>query len=212
MNNEPSFYKLKKERLERIKNIYNSTVNKINEATYIDKTDGLELARYLVSNIEKEEYCISEIPVKYFKLPEESKSINYKLVYLIKKDKKKKVEEILSNKFIFNSSQSIIKFIMDLPCNDYILLTYYKDTDIPRIYFSNDNKLNLTFESSSEINSYISDSRYQYIIDFMNKVVESKLNNFCYNINNKKLYKMADEFIDDYRNKSKILNMKQNNF
>ena len=49
MISEPSFYKTEKERLERVKRIYETNVEKIEAAKYMGKDEGFELVRYLVS-------------------------------------------------------------------------------------------------------------------------------------------------------------------
>ena len=212
MISEPNFIKVKNEKLERVKAIYDKNVEKINDTLYFSKDEGLEIARSLVSKMEDKEYSIVEIPVNYFMVPDESKLIKYKIVYLIEDSKREIVEKYLKNKFIFNSSQTIIKFIMDLPCNDYIQIAYYKDSDNPRIYFSRDNICELKKEPNDKIRSYISDKRYSYIIDFMDKVILEKLNDFTYRISKDHLNKLEENYINENKGKVNKLQLRQNNF
>ena len=199
---------IEKEYLE-IKNKYtkkhnnlNLLLDRIKNTKYLDFDDSTNAIRYLVSLIEDKTYLLktTKIPIKKGYIASylsNSISINniYNLLYLVEKDKVEYAYDEIKNKF---KEINNIKYLENKN-NNYIQLTYYKDNNTNLIYYLDQ------FDNSNNIKSQIVDSKYYYIYDYINSVLNYKLEVIDLGIGYEEMKVLATKFVYDFKEKVKTL-------
>ena len=176
---------------------YNLDISKLSRLYYsvllsrfLDLNDSSMAIAYFISSVTGKRYDVYEyetilyeptypsIMKKNYSRP---KPIRYNICFLASSDSVDKAYSELNNKFMVrnvNSYDSYYKVkdgLRDVSDN-YILLAYYKGSmKGKRIEYPYDNFVSVNNEPDSFIVSQLKDKRFSYILDFIDKVIEYKL-------------------------------------
>ena len=210
---------LKSERIkkiyEEIKSIENEYADKIsmleykkyqlNNIKYFNLYDAINIIKYLVNNMENENYIEDSQDIIIFGhnfSREEGLSTNKvpiisKILYLVKEEDKEKVSEYFRKKREFTQEE------LDKQQKDYVQIAYYKKLDQKGICFDNDSKpmMNVISNISSRIYNYDK----LYIVDFMNKLYDYKLDRYDDKITYEDMLTFADGYIKSNKDKKVLI-------
>lgn len=188
---------------ERMINIKKLEKRRLNNIEYLNSNDSIQAIEYLVNQIEEENYYKVMIPIKYngkyLTKMGESYIINNFYVFGLTKDKEKveiKPNEIYTEDELNNQYDNFLKL--------YHYNKNFGDIHINVNYLSNNYNAYCN-NMSSNVDSYICDERFSYIKDYIEKVIEYRLDKKEYKINLDDMIKIADIFIVDYKNAKKLV-------
>ena len=197
-------YRKKSEIEKLIKSIKKEKNNILYNSCYFNCDDSFRAILYLVCLIEKEEYSIRKIPAilyepRYFPgtgvLDVE---YNYYFIILTKNDNKN-IKNILDDKFgNFRGQRSDFKSLF-APNDDYVIIACLEEGFDNRICYMVGSDYNLGGDIS-----YICDDRYKYIVDYMDTVVDYKLDKSNLEVTFDEMKALADKFAINYSNGNSI--------
>ena len=176
------------------------------EAKYFNLNELFEIIKYLVNKIEEKDYSIAKynIIIKGYKITKVSGISKNKVPYngtiicLVDSENKERLNKYFSsNEFEQNE--------LNKTSNEYIQLTYYRSTISNRISMKND-FIPIT-NMKNDIEFKINNNSYSYILDFVNKLYEYKLDKEDVSISYGEMKLLADEFINEYKDIKKLVKM-----
>lgn len=185
---------------------------KIALANYFNIVDSFQVIAYLVSQIEGVNYqkgedeitlyahaCYAKIVYPY--------PVSYKLAYLVQDSEKDIASEEIKMKFQLRKRRDLLKDCdyyaiskqLEIPSEHYIQLACFKDFD-NKIAYRYKNSIWISEHTySTGIDAFICDERYYYIIDFMNEVVNYRLEKENFTVSLDEMMQLADAFVLKYR-------------
>ena len=195
---------------ELIRNLKKNKL-KIENNKYFNYNIGLELIRYIVSKIEGKDYLLKNYVYNYnytfIGKETNNKSFSVRIDYLTTKEKEQEsIDELKErcktvDKIYYTHSINYKDNNLLIPSNNFIQLTSYRYMNEPdNIYFNNDNIS--TIDTSSpilNIDSKICDSKYFYIFDYVNKVIEYRLDNNDFDLDIEEIKKIIDSYINNVK-------------
>lgn len=186
-------------------------------ASYINREDSFKVISYLVSQIEKASYHYVESEITLYETVfhrnlSYASPVEYKLAYLVQEGKETLAYEEINKRFKIKISD--LDYYagskqLENPSEYYIQLAYFKDKDRDKICYRYKNSICISSSSSSNrygFDSCICDERYSYIVDFMNEVINYRLDKKDLSISLDEMMMLAEQFVKKYReNNSKKL-------
>ena len=197
--------------IKEIENEYDSKIehikkinNKLIEAKYFKLDEILKIIEYLVNGIENDNYTVEkyDVIIKGYKITKASgiskSKIPYsgKVICLVNSNNKDAVYKYFSNNE-FEQNE------LNKACQEYIQITYYKNTVSNKISISND-FIPIT-NVSNDIEFKINNDNYNYILDFINDLYEYKIDKEDVNITFEEMIMLADEYIKVYKDIKKLI-------
>ena len=178
----------------------------LSKLKYFNLYDATKIINYLVNKMEDENYILDSQDIIIYGhtlTREEGLSTNKiriksKILYLVKEENKDSVSDYFKRKYEFTQEE------LDTDKKDYIQIAYYKNLDQQSICFDNDSRpmTNVISNISSRIFNYDK----LYIIDFMNKLYEYKIDRYDDNITYDDMLTFADGFINSNKDKKILVN------
>ena len=187
-------------RLINIKNLQKESLSKIQ---YLNANNIINAIEYLVNQIEEEKYYQVVIPIKYkgkyLTKMKESYLINNFNVYGLTKDKSK--VEIRPNQ-IYTEEE------LNRPYDNFLNLCHcnksFSDEHL-KVNYLNDKYNEYCNNMSSNIDVQISNKKFSYIKDYIEKVVDYKLDKDGFEVSLDEMKKIADEFVSEYKYSKKLV-------
>ena len=206
------------EELKTLQKLYQNKINqkyeeqqKIADLKYVNIKDSTEAIAYLVSLVKSKNYIVKEFKTKIYTQDIFSRSKvkpvleDYTIVYIVDKNKEKQALKELKERFEMHDDIEE-KYLdrndyLKIPSDHYIELAYYKDHDPKQIYYDRIIHVNDRYSFASE--SKICDEKYAYILDYMDSVLNYKINNKNYEITLDEMKGLAHTFCKEHF-KSKV--------
>lgn len=185
---------------EKIKNI-NEEKDKIYGACYLDCYDSFRAISYLVSMVEGEDYCIKEMPCQ---LRDSSFIFNdiyydYNFIFLIKNGTddvlRKEWNELLIK---FEDEDDNFKYLFE-PSDKYVQIACLIRGFKGDIYYKKGVNFCVGNYNTRGEYSTICDERYNYIIDYMDTVVDYRLSKPDLEVTFDEMKVLALKFVKNYK-------------
>ncbi len=209
--------KLQKEenRLRKLKEIYLKKYRdkleknyekqeKLLEYEYFNRTDLLGVITYLVSRIEESIYELCYYPLtmhheKEYQDGDISNSlVNYIMVYLAKPENKEDSIKEIKERFTYIPYANLIH--ENSVSDNYLQLAFYKPNDINLLRFTDTASAPINISPKSvKQHSYIYDEHFNYVIDFINLLIDYRFHNENSDIKVEEMFVLANQFIDNYK-------------
>lgn len=187
--------------LKNQREYYEKKLKQLEKYDTFSKEEVKEIIEYLVSSIEQEEYKVEKlhVNVKSSSYRVDNMISEYTFLYLVKKDKKQEaineikeqynINTINDELYIKNSNDMEQSYISD----NYVKLSFYSK------YVGNKMKFN-NQTSGKIIPINIIDDRFNYINEFIDELLNKKLDTRDFNLSISEI----KLFIDNYAEKNKI--------
>lgn len=194
-----------KELIERQEKYIDNKIETLNNIDLFTKEETKEIIEYLVGKIEGSKYSVEKyyMDVKTSSYRTENLVTQYTFLYLVNDDNKENAKEEIINKYDIEvdndvnylSSKNMVK---DDISENYVKLAFY-NRHSDRV---------VKFEHSQEphvISIDIKDNKFNYIYDFVEELINARLDrhNFSLDIEGSKI--IADNFALKYKHKKKLV-------
>lgn len=195
---------------------YNIAINKLSREYYsivlsrfLYLDDSSKAIAYFLSKVYGVHYGVYEFPTTFYEpvYPSildssynEPRPLEYNICFLSSDDKVVNAFKELNYRFKVKDSSSYdsyYRLIDGLKCSsdNYILLAYYKGSKKgKKIEYTYNNFVGVSEIPDTFIVSQLCDERYSCILDYIDKVIEYKLDSFNMNISFDDMIKIADNF------------------
>lgn len=179
---------------------------------YLDLDISTQALAYLLSKVEQQEYIVKEFKTKLYRPtypsysnPQycEPEEFTYNICYLVKETNEEEAKQELEKKYTKKEDYFKVNKYLKIPSENYIQIAYYKgNKQGKRIEYTYNNCVSITDIPDTFIVSSLCDERYEYIIDYIEKIIEHKLEQPKGQITLEEMKQIADEFV---KNKQKSL-------
>lgn len=175
--------------------------NKIIDVGYLDLNDSIDAIVYLVNKIEKDIYQKVTIQIRYKGIQlqdnvETTIMADYLVIGLTNDEKNVELNEYSTYK----------EENLNIPFYNFIKLAHFnvKNKDNIKVNYLNDTYSKYSNDTSI-IDSFISDYRFSYIKEYILKVIDYKLNKDNFEITLDEMLRLADSFVDEYKDHKKLV-------
>ena len=186
---------------------------KIRNLVYLNYKDSIDAIVYLVNKIEKDKYEKVVIPIKYVKEyrkkvgPSYNKEDYFVIGLTCNKENVEIKKDCMYSKedFDFQLYAFVKLAIVSKQFDSYSHIKPFENKQ--KINYLSD-EMNESFVwaySDFKVNTYISDTRFKYIQDYIKKVIEYRLEKENYEITLDEMKKIADEFACKYTKTKKLV-------
>ena len=203
------------EQYDKIKKSYHSILL----ARFLDFDDSVYAIAYLIEKIEGKTYSVKEFSTKLYQptypIPSKPnysipKEYDYKICYLVTEEKEEEALQELKSRFTIsdiNNEDNYYNIIEGLrnPSENYIQIAYYKKNNPKKIDFTFNNFACAKAEQDTFIISQLCDERYAYILDYVEMLIEHRLDDDNLQISLDEMLAIADNYAQEYKNKPKKL-------
>lgn len=180
--------------------------NNLNKINYFSKEEVKEIIEYLVSNIEGEQYCIEKLNIntKSSSYHVDNMVCQYKFLYLVKNDNDESAKAEIKDKYEIKeiNDEYYIDGIDNMEKTDisdnYVKLSFYNRYSDHDVIFTNQ-------EKNGIISINIEDERFNYINDFINEIIDKRLDTKNYKLSVSQMKLVADEYIKNHKNSKKLI-------
>ena len=165
-----------------------------------------EILEYLVSSFEGENYTLEAINInkKSFSYHVENMISEYTFLYLIKENNKDIAKEEIRKKHDIKvvNGENYIENMNSLSKSD--LSDNYINLAVYNRYGSNKIRFNESKETDV-ISINIEDERFNYINDFINELLNKKLDKSSFKLSKDEIKSLTDDFINKYKDEKKLV-------
>lgn len=193
------------ELISRQKEYFIKKKKRLEEYNIFSKSDANEIISYLVSKVEERPFSIEKYDVET-----ESKVFNKRIVfefsflYLVDDTKKEDARNEIKNKYEIKevNGRNVIETSSNMKQDDisdnYVKLSLYNKYSHNRVIFTDKN-------ITDTISINIQDERFQYINEFINIVLDERLNRNNCDLSMDAIKNMADNFALKEKNNKKLV-------
>lgn len=184
--------------LNNQKKYYQDKLNNLEEYDTFTKEEVKEILEYFVSNFEKEKYSVEELHVNTRSSSYHVKNMvsEYTFLYLVKDENKENAIKEQKEKYDISivNGENYIKscnIMEDVDISDnYIKLAFYNRHIHSKMKFNSD-------PNESTISIDINDEKYKYINEFINNLLNRKLENRDFKLSISEMKLFIDRYIEE---------------
>lgn len=192
--------------LNEQKKVYEKKLKELDKYDVFTIKNVKEILEYLVSNIEGENYKLKELNVnkKTSSYHIENMILEYTFLYLVKDNNEVQAEHEIKEKYGIYSieGENYIRNVNDMNKLDL------SDNYVKLSFYNKNNEKNVRFNSSEErnlVSIIINDNRFNYINDYINELLNKKLDRSSFKLTEDEIKMVTDNFIKNYNDKKKLV-------
>ena len=194
----------REELIRKSKNYYLKKIEKLRNYDLFKKETAISLIEDLVSEVEGKKYSVQKLHLEAnHKDNSRTVAFEYTFLYLVEDSKKEEALAEIKKKYNINdetgklviSSSSVM--IVEDSSENYMKLSFYDRYSGSSVKFTN--------EKEPHVVAINVDDRFKYIYDFVEELIEAKLNSDTISISEDEIKKRMNSFSERQKNSKKYL-------